>query len=140
MEVKCTPAIYVSKAFKWEQDLSRHKQSKHECLRYKCSICSKDFASNRGLRIHKKLVHEQQSILVEYVITKHRRNVKRHMKSVHLNSRTNLCDLCDYVGTRKDLLKSHRSSVHTERMYQCESCDHQASIEAITSWRCTIPL
>ena len=48
----------------------------------------------------------------------------RHIKTVHENSETHLCTLCDKAYVSKRNLDLHKRTVHEgSKIFKCDSCD-----------------
>ena len=59
------------KQFKWEVDLARHKQSKHEGLRFKCSFVARSSLRNEALEFTNSQYTRRKGFGATFVITRH---------------------------------------------------------------------
>ena len=80
--------------------LMNHVQSAHNCVKFACNQCNKQFSSKGKL--------------------------KRHVQSVHEGIKFN-CDQCGKQFTQLDALKTHIESIHNGRKFVCDKCDQQFS-------------
>ena len=137
--------------------LQRHKESKHEMIRYRCDQCGFQCATKWSLKNH-IATHNPESFPCDecsHVSTKlallkvHKRNIheglrnkcklcdytcvnkafmKQHIRVAHEGVRYR-CDECDYAGTNEHNLKIHRDSKHLGITWPCDECDFVSKVE-----------
>ena len=124
--------------------------------RYECGQCNLTFAYRKGLKQHKKSVHEGvryacdqcdyeatlKGTLTEHIHTKHdgvkyackqcdyqftkQSNLTRHIQSMHEGVKYT-CDQCDYQFTQQGHLTEHIQSKHEGVKYACGQCNYKAA-------------
>ena len=52
-----------------------------------------------------------------------------HQKTVH-EGIWHKCDICDYVNSRKDIIRIHREKEHENVRYPCDKCDYKGKTRA----------
>jgi DNA-directed RNA polymerase subunit RPC12/RpoP len=87
------------KEYKYPGDLTRHKENKHEGLRFACDECSYRGTKKQNVTNHKQVQHEG----VRYG-----------------------CDECDYKATAKGSLIKHRHVRHEGVRFGCGLCSYEA--------------
>ena len=63
--------------------LAKHKEVKHEGIRFNCDQCDSVFSSKYNMEVHKKTLHGECSFV---------------------------CDPCDYKGSTENHFKRHKKS------------------------------
>lgn len=87
---------FCGKSFKQKIQMSTHVTAVHTKIRaFKCSMCPKDFLTNRDLKDHIK---------------------------AHLNIRDKVCETCQKTFTNANALIKHRH-IHKEKTLQCSLCN-----------------
>lgn len=87
---------FCGKSFKQKIQMSTHVTAVHTKIRaFKCSMCPKDFLTNRDLKDHIK---------------------------AHLNIRDKVCETCQKTFTNANALIKHRH-IHKEKKLQCSLCN-----------------
>jgi C2H2-type zinc-finger domain/Zinc finger, C2H2 type len=109
-------------------NLTKHKMSRHQGVRFACDMCEYRATTPKNLRTHKMAKHDK----IRYPCKQcdYRATVlcdlKKHMLTKHEGLRYP-CNLCDYLGTTNHNLKKHKQSKHLGIRYPCDSCDHRAT-------------
>ena len=124
--------------------LNYHKVNKHgPGQNFPCQHCNKEFLLESNLKEHIKVAHENIPFLEcedcgkQFTV---QRSLKRHRKEQHGFVNLNLdfatdeefaCDNCDAIFKRKDHLKRHKETTHSnftvQNSFQCSSCDKSYS-------------
>ena len=84
--------------------LQNHKLSVHQGIRFNCPECEKTFTQER--------------------------NVKTHIKAIHLNETTLSCHRCEYTTLWKNSMHQHIKTKHEGVVYKCQIC-----LKALSSQR-----
>ena len=95
-----TPNKKLSTIDTIQVNLKSHIQSTHECVKYACNQCDKQYSDKSNLTKHIQSKHEG----IKYA-----------------------CYECDYQATRQDNLTSHIQSVHEGVKYACNQCEYKAT-------------
>ena len=131
------------RAFQSELTLAKHIKTYHEeqILVFECDECGKAVSTKDILSRHKKTVHRKEFITCEEcgLQVSRENHMNRHMSEVHgvikninldfapadlQNFKRFQCDICRKAFTRKETLKRHKSSVHSETSeILCNYCD-----------------
>ena len=108
--------------------LNRHKQSKHEGIRYTCDQCEYAATRQDNLNMHKKSKHEGIRYPCDQCECTYSSlsDLHKHRKHKHEGIRYP-CDQCEYVVTKQDQLKRHKQSKHEGIRYHCDQCEYIAS-------------
>jgi DNA-directed RNA polymerase subunit RPC12/RpoP len=109
--------------------LRRHKNAKHEGIRYQCSLCEKSFSIKDGLTRHVENIHKGTTIpcpQCEYE-TPRMAVLRDHIKIKHLKLKYE-CDICGHKLNSKKNLKIHKNAVHEGIWLHCPEagCDYKA--------------
>ena len=136
-------AIYKSAAF-----LVKHKKSKHatNAGSYSCAVCKRVYSSASTLAAHKEEKHptlpcpesDCESVFAStFLLSRHQREkhyltcnecgktslnpvfLERHKELCRTESQIFPCDWCDYVASKSDDLKQHKSS---HERFPCRFC------------------
>ena len=86
--------------------LRKHKQSKHEDIKFPCDKC--DYVAPR------------------------KNTLKQHKESMHEGVRYP-CDLCDYVATWKSCLNDHKKAKHQAELLILKKSKYRSGSDCITS-------
>ena len=108
--------------------MKKHKQFKHEGIRYPCDLCDFSAGTLGILRRHKESRHygiKYPCGECEYIAPTSV-TLRRHVKQVHEGVRYP-CDVCDFVANRTGQLKRHKLSKHEGVRYHCDQCTYAAS-------------
>ncbi|XP_055377730.1 zinc finger protein 234 [Condylostylus longicornis] len=140
---------YCRKKYKEKSNFVLHDCKKADSMldckelpKFLCNICEKEFSSLKDMYVHKKLVHQNESlncllcnkafktvIGLQYHMKTHegtkrikcpfcvrkfltKINLNAHMKAIHSIVKNHLCTLCDRNFATLDHLKKHVMSVH----------------------------
>ena len=76
--------------------LRHHKLSVHQGVRYNCPECDKFFTQERNMKMHVKVIHLRETILS--------------------------CDQCEYTTLWKDSMHQHIKTKHEGVAYECHIC------------------
>ena len=108
--------------------LNKHKKAVHLGIKYPCDQCDFKTAKESALNYHKYSVHGDKSVRHQCHLCPRSFLIacwlKDHIKFAHEGFRFH-CQLCDFSGSRKALLR-HKRSIHEQR-YKCEHCDYNGS-------------
>lgn len=133
--------------FKTEKEYTIHTLKKHAVCKFKCSVCSKTYLSERFLARHKKEVHTAGAIspgsttgsfessndtkkarIVDQAICnicgkvfKHLHLLTAHLKT-HATERKYVCDICNKAFKTSDVLTKHKRIHSNTFTYCCEVC------------------
>ena len=88
------------KSYGRSSDLKKHKEIKHEGLRFLCSQCDRFFSRQWLLKKHVQFVHEGLDL-------------------------SEACDQCDKKFATKSNLRNHKTAVHGGIVYACDECPKQ---------------
>lgn len=58
-----------------------------------------------------------------------RRNVKKHIETIHYQATEIFCDLCPKIYFSKKDISNHMRTVHSEKRFICDFCDYQSSLK-----------
>lgn len=106
---------HCTKKFLVKHQLMLHLRS-HDGLRpYSCSICGATFILMNHLKSHSMKHTEEKKFACEIcgVTMKYRNNLVHHMKNVHWGIRNYACDECPDKFYTSNLLKQHKTKVHS---------------------------
>jgi uncharacterized Zn-finger protein len=132
LENKC---ILCEKSYKTKSGLVIHLRSVHEGVKLNCAFCPPEFprvfSSWSGRQDHYLQKHFNITSTFQCPITVCNRSfptariLKRHMRQLHSQfSISHKCEQCDLVFTRKQNLKIHRDSKHSDKAsVVCEVCN-----------------
>ncbi|KAL7049161.1 hypothetical protein ACKWTF_003617 [Chironomus riparius] len=120
------------KVYSHHQSLQNHVKKTHaeqECKAFICSRCSREFDSERKLKLHeqvhlpddRKLIHPCPFIECDKKFSKSV-NVQAHIKSVHIKERPFLCSHCGKNFSTKGALKEHQIIHNDEYPHECKFC------------------
>ncbi|XP_065365027.1 zinc finger protein 652-like [Calliphora vicina] len=112
-----------SKEFKRKSHLDDHVRTVHEKLRaFKCSHCTKSFASNSSKRVHELTHTDEFPFACEWCGKRFRQSFRLKVHSeIHTTKPELLCPICKRSQkTAKDLEEHLRS--HDDKRLQCPSC------------------
>ena len=79
-----------------EVHMQRHIRSVHQGVRYNCPECDKFFTQERNMKMHVKVIHLRETILS--------------------------CDQCEYTTLWKDSMHQHIKTKHEGVAYECHIC------------------
>ena len=94
--------------FKNPSSLKKHKESKHDKIRYPCDLCDYAATQRSSLKEHKEYKHQVASYpcnQCEY-IARGKRHLKRHVESKHKGISFS-CDLCEFTAANLLSLRLH---------------------------------
>ena len=110
-------------------NLKRHKEIKHEGIRYPSQI----YDSSKTPKIRRSIVGKidgEDSYRCEYCDYKgSRAAVYKHSKSKHEGVRYP-CDQCNYAANQLAHLKKHKENIHEGIRYPCTQCTYLATTQA----------
>ncbi|XP_023321216.1 zinc finger protein ZFAT [Eurytemora carolleeae] len=95
----CELCPYIGKS---KSGLQRHKQVKHDGIRFPCDQCN---------HLARDKVH-----------------LKTHKEAVHLGIKYP-CEQCEFSASTKTNLKEHIACKHDETKYPCDQCEHVANTQ-----------
>ena len=78
--------------------LRSHMLTHSNILKYVCEVCGKSFRFVQGIKRHRKLMHDPESM-------------------------TLYCDFCDFSTTKKNIMMSHENRHKEYKPYQCDLCE-----------------
>ena len=101
----CDQCDYTS-AKSW--NLKKHKESKHDRIRYPCDLCDYAATQRSSLKEHKEYKHQVASYPCDQCayIARGKRHLKRHVESKHNGVRFS-CDLCEFTAANLVSLRLH---------------------------------
>ncbi len=98
----------------------KSKKSKREVANG--SSAYSHFCSTVNVKLENFDVSDQCQYCDYYCDKKDR--MRRHIRTVHLESKPFSCSLCPYKACRKDKIKRHMDTVHSEeKPFECEYCE-----------------
>ena len=104
-------------------DLKKHKEAKHEGIRYPCDQCEYSASQKGQLKSHKEAKHlgirypcDQCEYTTAYAV-----ELRKHKEVKHEGIRYP-CDQCAYIATRMDRLNKHKKTKH-------ENCEFSSAVE-----------
>ncbi|XP_028156450.1 zinc finger protein 26-like [Ostrinia furnacalis] len=107
--------------------LNRHITSSH--IGFRCSLCSKVFASCYKLDIHKVRLHGHVKSHSCDLCSESFENgylMKVHMGKVHNVAKYRIkCEYCPKICTTKGAMALHVKSVHSDARFECDICDYK---------------
>ena len=111
------PCDQCDKTYSTEKYLRNHKMRVHGAKRHECGLCGKAFTTFPNLRRHMLLLHEKKGDKPFSCQTCNRRfslkaNWKDHVNTIHLNTYSLRCALCDMGFRRKKDLQAHEAHAH----------------------------
>ena len=119
---KCSHCDYKSGC---KKNLKAHVKSKHESkpIQFTCDICGKDYRRLRDLTTHKQSIHEKIRYLCNQCDTSlaSKEALNKHIKRKHEQGQD--CVLCNYKGTDAVSLRQHVKSKHEGIVYPCDKCN-----------------
>ncbi|KAL3282381.1 hypothetical protein HHI36_005566 [Cryptolaemus montrouzieri] len=103
----------------------RSKQLPKERQNYKCSQCSKLFATENLLRDHVRAHINQYKCSMCDMTCPKPSNLANHIKFRHMDYRPFKCNLCDHASISKSNLEMHLITHCVEKLLACADCDFQ---------------
>lgn len=108
--------------------LKRHRNAKHEGIRYQCNLCEKSFSIKNVLSRHVESIHKGTTIpcpQCEYE-TPRMAVLRNHIKIKHLKLKYE-CEICGHKVNSKTSLKTHKNIVHEGIWLRCSEagCDYK---------------
>jgi KRAB domain-containing zinc finger protein len=90
---------------------------------HKCIHCDHEVPTKHGLKVHIGMVHDGKYGKAAIskcppdcgFVPSTQQGLNRHIKAVHLKLKDQKCNLCDFRVARKDSLKNHVKSKHSEK-------------------------
>ena len=113
--------------------LKKHKEDKHEGIRYPCDQCEYSATQISNLKIHKKTKHGGIRYPCDQcdLVCASKQTLKRHKESKHEGIRYP-CDQCEYSATRISYLMKHREAKHEGFRYPYDVSDiYQDNLEHV---------
>ena len=92
---------------------------------WSCDLCTRRFASNRGLHYHKRSVHEGVVHCCPTCRKDFTRasNLNKHIATVHRQEKLFPCTQCEKQFSHKGNLNDHIAAVHEgSKPYKCSTC------------------
>lgn len=94
-----------------------------------CPICNLNFINKEEFDQHNVEIHGKRQYLCNLCTACFRRqdHLKRHLYSVHSNSRCSICPVCSKDCKRHDLLLKHIHNYHSDQseVYHCRDCSFE---------------
>ena len=93
--------------------------------RLKCDQCDKDFATKRNLTRHIQSIHEaKEKFSCQSCQQKYttKDGLKKHILRIH-QAKTIPCDECKKMFRTRELLNKHKQSVHVLKYFKCCQCN-----------------
>ena len=108
-------------------DLKRHKEYKHEGIRFPCEYCDFSAITTGSLKVHIRTKHEGILYHCDQCESAATTmgNLKVHIRSKHEGILYS-CDKCEFSATRPTNLKAHIRSKHEGIRYSCDYCEYDA--------------
>jgi insecticidal toxin complex protein TccC len=105
--------------------------------KYKCDICSKNYASRSSLSMHKQ-IHRSEELTCDWPGCEYRTPskyyLKKHIDNMHINLRPYVCDWpgCEYAAGVKSNLKVHILTHDKIKPFSCDwpGCEYAAGQKA----------
>ncbi|XP_075224327.1 uncharacterized protein LOC142326076 isoform X8 [Lycorma delicatula] len=121
---------HCGKLFKHAMSLSGHIRTVHFGNMSICDICGK---SVKGLSLHKKVNHMEQSPATCSVCGKTFKRVRlmEIHKAMHFKERNHVCDICGSAFKCKSILANHLRIHSDERNYTCKICNMTFKFETV---------
>jgi hypothetical protein len=111
--------------FRSEEELADHIITSHSATTYKCPTagCGKVFVSPRGLKKHKRKIHNQESLDCKYCHDKFQssEDLTDHIATFHPASEEFRCtvDNCNEMFATKNVLTTHERKIHSKGLLNC---------------------
>ena len=118
----------LSRRFKFERDLLKHKKIFHNKEKHHCFECQVIFSSSFILKKHIWNEHQSEKTLECETCGKkfQPKHLKAHVESVHEGKRNHECTICGNKFYRPNQLKVHVESVHEgKRDHECTICGYK---------------
>ena len=109
----------------YKHDLDNHMKAKHMEATFKCEKCDYSTHCKSNLTKHKAFRHEGKTFPCSECNFKAARksSLRQHVKSIHENVKYN-CSACDFSGTQQGDIIKHKNRVHLGIEFKCNECDY----------------
>ena len=96
------------------EHLKKHVNRDHRGLRYSCPNCEHKATTTGGLKVHISSKHEGTRYPCKQCSHKAycKSSLIKHMNVIHLNIKTNICNICEFKASTKSNLKMHEKHYH----------------------------
>ena len=89
----------------------------------KCTYCQKLFKTRRLLNLHCKRHVQNHRCIICSIATNSLWELRRHVNTVHMKSRSHSCNECGRTFSQKSDLNRHLAKHFTDEAHKCEFCD-----------------